>query len=92
MKHTVMDSAALTIEATLAIWEKARIPAQRKDNCMRKLRKLFEQYRSLKKRRLLRDDGRNCKITLFEGDQIAMRCIRCICIHFLEMICADIVF
>ena len=89
MKHTVMDSAALTIEATLAIWEKARIPAQRKDNCMRKLRKLFEQYRSLKKRQLFGDDGSKCKITLFEGDQIAMQCI---CMHFLEIICADIVF
>ena len=44
MKCTTTDSAALTIEATLAIREKARIPAQHNDNYMRKLRKLFEQH------------------------------------------------
>ena len=64
----VNESAEITIEATLDIWEKARIPTQRKDNCVRKLTKLFDQYRSLRKRRLRKREGDELQLMLFKSD------------------------
>jgi hypothetical protein len=49
---TIAESAKATIQATLMIWAKARIPAQRTDSCVRKLRKLYDDYSDLKKNRL----------------------------------------
>ena len=53
---TVVDSASMTIDAALVVWAKARIPTQRKDSAIRKLRKLFDQYNKLKDSRLLQSE------------------------------------
>ena len=49
---TFADSAKATIHSTLMIWAKARIPMQRIDSCVRKLRQLYDDYSDLKRNRL----------------------------------------
>src|SRR6218665_823797 len=53
---TIADSAKATIHATLVIWAKAHIPTQRIDSCVRKLRKLYDDYSDLKRNRLTQKD------------------------------------
>ncbi|KAE9523392.1 hypothetical protein AGLY_015944 [Aphis glycines] len=43
------SSALLTIDECLIYWKKARIPNQDRDNCAKKLKKLYEDLRSLEK-------------------------------------------
>jgi len=43
------SSALLTIDECLIYWKKARIPTQDRDNCAKKLKKLYEELRSLEK-------------------------------------------
>ncbi|KAL4085212.1 hypothetical protein QTP88_027071 [Uroleucon formosanum] len=42
-------NALLTIDDCLIYWKKARIPNQDRDNCAKKLKKLYEDLRSLEK-------------------------------------------
>ena len=46
---TIVGSAKATIHSTMVIWNKARIPTQRTDSAVRKLRKLYNDYYDLKK-------------------------------------------
>ena len=64
----ISEGAELTIDATLAISKRAQIPTQGKDKCVRKLRKLFEQYRNLRKSRLKRTESSELKATLIKSD------------------------
>lgn len=43
------SSALLTIDECLIYWKKARIPNQDRDNCAKKLKKLYEELRNLEK-------------------------------------------
>jgi hypothetical protein len=45
------ESYKLACEAAIGVWARARIPTQRIDSCVRKLKKLHEEYMSLKKHR-----------------------------------------
>ena len=65
---TVGESAKAAIEAIMFIWEKARIPAQRVDSGVRKLRKLYIQYCLLKKNRLTPKNSCRMKEQLFISD------------------------
>jgi len=65
---TVVDSASMTIDAALVVWAKARIPTQRKDSAIRKLRKLFDQYNKLKDSRLLQSEPARMKEEQFKCD------------------------
>ena len=67
-KLEIGKGAELTTDITLALWKKAQIPTQRKDKCVRKLRKLFDQYCSLRKRQLKRTEGSEIKATLIKSD------------------------
>src|SRR6218665_2132987 len=65
---TIAGSAKATIHATLVIWAKARIPTQRIDSCVRKLRKLYDDYFDLKRNRLTQKECFRVKEQLFESD------------------------
>ena len=65
---TIANSAKATIHATLVIWAKAHIPTQRIDSCMRKLRKLYDDYSDLKRNRLTQKECSWVKEQLFKSD------------------------
>lgn len=46
---SLKSSALLTIDECLIYWKKARIPNQDRDNCAKKLKKLYEHLRNLEK-------------------------------------------
>ena len=52
IEFTISDSANAAVDATVVIWQKARIPAQRVDSGVRKLSKLYNEYCMVKKNRL----------------------------------------
>lgn len=49
VKLDLQDSARLTIRETTVFWEKARIPTQSEKNCIPKLKRLYEEWRSIQK-------------------------------------------
>src|SRR5215469_7417663 len=49
--HTLRKSYNISCEEVLKVWERARIPTQRIDSCVRKLTRLYEEYITLKKNR-----------------------------------------
>ena len=50
-KKTVSEGLNLTCGKVLSVWERARIPSQRVDACVRKLRGIYDKYQALKKHR-----------------------------------------
>lgn len=48
-KLNLNESAALVIDECLVFWRKARIPTQEPHKCKEKLKKLYEEWRSLTK-------------------------------------------
>ena len=49
--QTLRKSYNIACEEVLKVWERARIPTQRIDSCVRKLTRLYEEYITLKKNR-----------------------------------------
>ncbi|GBN78157.1 hypothetical protein AVEN_265941-1 [Araneus ventricosus] len=49
LNKAIRESSTTTIEEITKFWQQARIPVQELRNCRRKLEKLFEQWRLLKK-------------------------------------------
>lgn len=49
LRLNLNSSALLTIDECLTYWKKARIPKQDRDNCAKKLKKLYEEFQSLEK-------------------------------------------
>lgn len=43
------ESAALVIREVSIFWQKARIPTRRKDHCVDKLLKLYDEWKGLQK-------------------------------------------
>jgi len=65
---TVAHAAKATIDAALLIWARARIPTQRVDSAVRKLRKLYDEYCVLKKTRLMQKESCRFKEEQFKTD------------------------
>lgn len=65
---SIADSAKRTVDAAVGIWAKARIPTQRADSAMRKLRKLYDTYCLLKKNRLKSSEFSRFNEEQFAGD------------------------
>ena len=65
---TVAHAAKATIDAALLIWARARIPTQRVDSAVRKLRKLYDKYCVLKKTRLMQKESCRFKEEQFKTD------------------------
>uniref|UniRef100_UPI00358F3526 uncharacterized protein isoform X2 n=1 Tax=Myxine glutinosa TaxID=7769 RepID=UPI00358F3526 len=66
--HTVRESAKLSVQAVCAYWEKARIPVQRVDSCERKLLKLYDAYKLVKKNRTKTFENYRVKEQMFKDD------------------------
>lgn len=49
VRLNLQESARLTIQETVVFWNKARIPTQSEKNCVPKLKKLYEDWRSIQK-------------------------------------------
>src|SRR5215469_12909813 len=49
--QTLRKSYNIACEEVLKVWERAQIPIQRIDSCVRKLTRLYEEYITLKKNR-----------------------------------------
>ena len=64
----IKPSIRSTAEAVVNIWERGRIPTQRIDNVERKIRKLYDDYMSLKKNRTSHLDSYIVKVDVFQAD------------------------
>ena len=64
----ISSTAKAAIDATIAIWNKARIPTQRIDSGVRKILKLYNEYCALKKNRKTPKEGYRVKEELFKSD------------------------
>ena len=62
------DSLKSACEAIIAVWDRGRIPTQRIDSCIRKLRKLYENYLALKKHSKRQREGDRMKEDMFKDD------------------------
>jgi len=66
--RTVQNSYKMTCDAVIAVWNRAAIPTQRVDSCIRKLSKLYEEYSALKKNRTRQRESDRMKEDVFKGD------------------------
>lgn len=66
--NTLPVSYKKTCDAVLCVWERARIPTQRVDSCVRKLSRLYEQYLLLKKNRARESDNNVMRQNMFQND------------------------
>jgi hypothetical protein len=62
----VKESIRDTIQQVIEIWKKAQIPTQRIDSGEQKLRKLYDEYKLLKKNRTAAWDGCKIKSEMFK--------------------------
>src|SRR5215468_8605699 len=60
-KMNLADSLKSACEAIIAVWDRGHIPTQRIDSCIRKLRKLYENYLALKKHSKRQREGDRMK-------------------------------
>lgn len=67
-KRTLPVSCKLTCEQVITVWERARMPTQRIDSCVRKVSKLFERYRSLRKHRTREGEAVKVKEQIFKDE------------------------
>ena len=65
---TVQNSYKMTCDAVIAVWDRAAIPTQRIDSCIRKLSKLHDNYLALKKNRTRQRESDRIKEDIFKGD------------------------
>lgn len=56
VKLTVRDSAKLVIEEVEIFWEKARIPIREKQHCIKKVERLYEEWKLLQKHATRKSD------------------------------------
>lgn len=67
-KKTVMEGLNLACGKVLTVWERARIPTQRVDACVRKLRGIHDKYQALKKHRTRGRESDRVKEKMFLDD------------------------
>lgn len=67
-KKTVMEGLNLAFGKVLTVWERARIPTQRVDACVRKLRGIHDKYQALKKHRTRGRESDRVKEKMFLDD------------------------
>lgn len=67
-EKTLPESYKLACEKVISIWQRARIPTQRIDSCVRKLSKLYDKYISLKKSRTRHQESDRLKEDTFRKD------------------------
>ena len=65
---TLPESYQKACDEAISVWERARIPTQRVDSCVRKLSKLYEHYQSLKKNRSRKRESDRMKEDMFRTD------------------------
>ena len=66
--RTIPASYKLACEAVSTVWERAKIPTQRIDSCVRKLSKIHNKYVSLKKNRTRKRESDRMNEEMFKGD------------------------
>ena len=68
-KKTISESTKLTVINVIFFWEKARVPTKRIDSCQTMVRKLYDDYCSLKKSRVkVSAESARFKEDLFKAD------------------------
>ena len=67
-KKTLAESYRITCCEVIEVWNRARLPTQRPDACVRKLKKLHERYLKLKKNRKRDNDTGEMNNDLFLSD------------------------
>ena len=66
--HTLPESYKLSCEAVIAVWNRAHIPVQRIDSCIRKLSKVHKTYLNLKTHRNRQRENDRLNEDMFLGD------------------------
>lgn len=67
VKLNLHESASLVIEECLIFWKKARIPTTDRSDCIRKLKKLYEDLRNIEKSKNISSDLQRKKENDFKG-------------------------
>jgi len=65
---TIQESATKTIEKVIGFWDKARIPIRYKYDCIKKVIKLFEKWKNLKKNAARETKTQKDKEAIFKSE------------------------